>query len=64
MTNKSPGTCSASALYLYLAAAWHLVLLGERVFPPKSSSRRGDHHVAPWLFPSSPAFILLLFTWT
>lgn len=64
VTNKSPSTCSASALYVYVAAAQHLVLLGKRVFPSNSSSHRGDRHVVPCLFPSSSAFISLLFAWT
>lgn len=64
VTNKSPRTWSASALHVYVAAAQHLVLLGKRVFPSNSSSHRGDRHVVPWLFPSSSAFISLLFAWT
>lgn len=56
-------TFSVNALYLCLAATWHLVLLGERVFPCNSSSHR-SRRVAPLLFPSSPACISLLFAWT
>lgn len=54
---RSPGALIASALYLSLAALWHLVLLGERAFLRNSSSHQGRRCVTLPLFPSSPTLL-------